>query len=535
MTLHPCRTLLCALLLQAACTPSLLAQVFIRVSNPNDLKHGDKVIIVGQPTKNPQSLLVVTTQAKTGTSVTCRYGAKVEPDEQGQIVCTDQDVAVFTLQKEDNVWRFYDERLSAYLAYSTKKPSGTDRTSLFTLTSSELAANASTHFNTFTLGYKDKWRSYILSYKSINKYPSGTAKFGLYFSSTNSAFRLYDNALVSADSVFCYRERIMPALSGTDSGDYTATGDWSAADFSTYDFSQAQRIDFTQANLPAGGFTLPAAQLPHAYVWTYVKAGQGKYLPAAWPNVIEVSANGGDVPGRAITAIQAGEGTTLGAKYAFTTAAGLGICWSRPTYGQEGWYTLALPFAPQQVCYSSGEPAAITRLAYESCNGQEAVFRELPATAPWVAGEAYLWKPGTSAQDEVLFKADKVTVLCPSPFPSPAEGLHACGDAQVIEDAHLPLYLLLPDGSGFGAALAGSTLHAARAYLRLPASSATSLRLLVTPPTGMPRTVCPEYNDEPCIMLNGIIQGSLRKGQPIPAHWPKGVYITPTRKILHRP
>ena len=93
----------------------------------------------------------------------------------------------------------------------------------------------------------------------------------------------------------------------------------------------------------------------------------------------------------------------------------------------------------------------------------------------------------------------------------------------------------LPDGSGFGAALAGSTLHAARAYLRLPASSATSLRLLVTPPTGMPRTVCPEYNDEPCIMLNGIIQGSLRKGQPIPAHWPKGVYITPTRKILHRP
>ena len=54
MTLHPCRTLLCALLLQAACTPSLLAQVFIRVSDPNDLKHGDKVIIVGQPTKNPQ-------------------------------------------------------------------------------------------------------------------------------------------------------------------------------------------------------------------------------------------------------------------------------------------------------------------------------------------------------------------------------------------------------------------------------------------------------------------------------------------------
>ncbi len=522
----------------------LMAQTFRRVADVEDLEVGVRYLLAGYNRAANGSVYVLSAQDRTGTALKKRVGHKVFPDDLGRITVDDESTAIFELMaEEDGSYAMRDIALNAWLAYSVSKTTS-DYASLYTLTEEELAAMPA-----------DSKTAYYKTFKLEKKYFSKTAKTPFYvqekiyiksdersdfgFLCETGDFRLYKKDTM-ADSLFLYRELVIPKLEQTPEGDWTFSGDWTSSELYALDFSQAQCIDFTAMVLPNGG-GLSKERMPKDFVWTYVRKGEAGKLPEGWPNVIEVKSKDAEVQGEAVTPIKGDDNHVLGPKYSFHVPQGMGVSWYRDMKDDTGKYTIGLPFTAERVTWDSpqGESLCYERMQFKKITEEGAVF--VPVVEDdekWIAGKAYLWWPDEPREAKACFYADEATVLTSSEENESSEGFFVTFKRRDVTDENSALFLLDNEtGTHFVRLLPGSWIAPCRCFLRCELKENGNLRLIQSE-----QETCVEMNmiqgDKgtiPVYSLTGIRMGVLNPGESVPAHWPRGVYVTRKGKIMVNP
>ena len=542
-TIKTALRLACCLLAVLPVAQSASAQVFRRITSDTDIEVGARYLLVSPVYNDPSSVYVVTRQEQTGLKPTYRAAKQFGLDEHDRIHVENADIAMFELKQEGKSYMFRDTHNGGYLVY-IRGNKGEDKADLYTLTDEEIDSLSllnpnEKYYKTFDFDFTLENTCIVTSHKI-----KGTTTTEVYFylqptPNIATGFRLYMRTSKSS-TLYLYKE-VLPPTVENEAGDWIFRGDWLAGELSELDFSDALRIDFTGIELPqqwrdAG---LPAGALPRRWVWTYVRQGEGGRLPAGWPNVIEVYPTGGEVPGRAVTAVEGGDSCVLPPKYAFRTATGLGISWRRGITGDGGWQTAGLPFDVQALtCEGRGdEPLAVERRSFVEMAEQGAVFRAVADDEPWLAGVPCLWRPVSPLTDTVCFRADDVLVQAGgTDFPATA-GFYAACMRYELTDGPRPVYLLDSDGRAFVRAAAGSWIAPGRAFLLLPDGSAASLRILMPrDATGINAALAADAAAEPLPLYTsaGICVGRWTAGTPLPAWLPPGLYFTPRGKVVKR-
>lgn len=333
-----------------------------------------------------------------------------------------------------------------------------------------------------------------------------------------------------------FKEVVPPYKTEPQPGDWTFKGDWQAKDLCGIDFTQAARIDFTSIALPAGW--TPSA-FPGAYVWTYVRQGQGERLPSGWPNVIEVGNENGEKRGVAVTPVKAYDGMGLPAKYAFrTSGAKGGICWKRAIPGDGGWQTTALCFVPEQITWDgpTGESVEADLRQFAGWSQEGVVFERIGGLSEWKAGVPYLWRTEAGREGEVCFSAGETEVVATpedrEDWPLEA-GFYTVNGTRSVTAGSPAVYLLGHEGTHFVRALPGSRIHPGRGFLCMPGNKQPSWRIL-TPTTGVraQENCRQEAGSKKVYTPDGRYMGILQDGnRQWPARCIPGVYIVGNRKV----
>ncbi len=519
------------------------AQTFRRVTTADELVEGARYVLGGCHKTQEGCVYVMAAQESTGTQVKNRKGQAVQPDAHGRIQADDgSGTAVFRLERVGTGYAFRDIALDACLAYTTKQTSAAS-TSLFTLTDEELEQlpqdGREKYCNTFSFVSSSSSSRLSLTnlYTKEKIYISSSSRqsFGLMVDGVGGGFKLYRQD--SGDSLFIYKEVEPPVRDCTPDGDWTFGGDWTADELYALDFSEARRIDFSTIALPQAGGQAGACVLPAGYVWTYVRKGESGRLPQGWPNVIEIGKGDGAAAGEAVTPIRGSDSCRLGPKYAFSVPQGTGICWERAVGGDDGWYTIGLPFAVQGVAWDApdGEEAVLERLSFVELSAEGAVFRRMEDGEPWEAGVPCLWRPAEARAATLCFYAPEATVQTEDSLQQQGDGFRTTYMRRDITAATAGASYLLDDsGTRFLRTEAGSWIAPCRGFLyRQGTEAAQAVRVVEREAAGV-ESVQAAHGLQPVYTLGGVRQGVLESGQRIPEHWPAGVYVTPRGKVLKR-
>lgn len=520
---------------------AVAAQSFRRVRNVDELEEGARYVLAGYCESTPDSVFVMCSQEKTGLTEKNRASRKVKPDGDGRLHVTDGGTAIFELVRENaSAYRLKDVALDAWLAYSTEKVSSfSSSIPLYTLTDDEFEASESEEslVHAFKIREGEKGVFFTQSIR-ISGGSGGTKQFVLLVDDhLPHDFKLYREEVGYGDSLYIYKEVEPPALERVAGTDWTFRGDWTGDSLYALDYTAARRIDFTEISLPQAQGLADGGRLPEDDVWTYVRQGEAGRLPEGWPNVVEVGRKDGEVQGEAVTPIRGGDSCVWGAKYTFEVPEGTGISWYRTVGADGGWYTAGLPFAVQAVTrdVAGGEPLAVRRMAFEGFAGTGAVFRRMEEDEPWEAGIPVLWRPETPCEGTVCFQAGEATVMAADTVLADApDGFYAVSVRTETGAERQDGFQLDASGTRFVRLAPGSWVEAGRAVLKCSLESGASVRLLDSSATGIedaPQEA--EAVPVPVYRLDGRKQGELRGGEPLPAAWPPGIYVTPHGKVLH--
>lgn len=501
-----------------------MAQRFKRITKSGDLVNGAHYILAGRYKSVPDSLVVIASQEKTGNDVKRREGKMVKPETDGSICVTDGSIAVFELCISGTTYSFKDVALDAYLAYSTAVTT-TGNTALYTMTDEEIEAvttskvKYSKGFSFKSVSSTDHKSSFITKEKIDGK------QYALSPRASDRYFRLFEKASYQ-DSLYLYiKEEVAPTVERSEKGDWTFTGDWTAEELYSIDFSSAKRIDFTGMILPACDGKDYDGLLPEEYVWTYVRKGTSDKLPEGWCNIIEVEDKDASVQGEAVTDIYGDDRTTLGPKYSFTVPQDLRITWCRDVSADEGYYTIGLPFTASHLSWEAadGLPCEVERMKYESVNDDEVVFVKDDATEKWMSGTAYLWRPKERRSGAVCFSAYGVDVAAPDlQEDTLKDGLYANISERAIETTG-NFYLLGMDGMNFVKAAAGSKIAPCRAFLILNNPSQIDLRIIQSGHQTKIENLKTDETYKTYYTPSGVKLGRLKTSEPLPGHWPNHV------------
>lgn len=520
---------------------AVAAQSFRRVRSVDELEEGARYVLAGYCESTPDSVFVMCSQEATGLKEKNRASRKMKPDGEGRLHVTDGGTAIFELVRENaSTYRLKDVALDAWLAYSTEKVSSfSSSIPLYTLTDDEFEASETEEslVHAFKIREGEKGAFFTQAIR-ISGGSGGTKQFALLVDDhLPHDFKLYREEVGYGDSLYIYKEVEPPALERVAGTDWTFRGDWTGDSLYALDYTAARRIDFTEISLPQAQGLADGGRLPEDDVWTYVRQGEAGRLPEGWPNVVEVGRKDGEVQGEAVTPIRGGDSCVWGAKYTFEVPEGTGISWYRTVGADGGWYTAGLPFAVQAVTrdVAGGEPLAVRRMAFEGFAGTGAVFRRMEEDEPWEAGIPVLWSPETPCEGTVCFHASGATVMAADTLPADApDGFYAVSVRTETGAERQDGFQLDASGTRFVRLAPGSWVEAGRAVLKCSLESGASVRLLDSSATGIedaPQEA--EAVPVPVYRLDGRKQGELRGGEPLPAAWPPGIYVTPHGKVLH--
>lgn len=520
---------------------AVAAQSFRRVRSVDELEEGARYVLAGYCESTPDSVFVMCSQEATGLKEKNRASRKMKPDGEGRLHVTDGGTAIFELVRENaSTYRLKDVALDAWLAYSTEKVSSfSSSIPLYTLTDDEFEASETEEslVHAFKIREGEKGAFFTQAIR-ISGGSGGTKQFALLVDDhLPHDFKLYREEVGYGDSLYIYKEVEPPALERVAGTDWTFRGDWTGDSLYALDYTAARRIDFTEISLPQAQGLADGGRLPEDDVWTYVRQGEAERLPEGWPNVVEVGRKDGEVQGEAVTPIRGGDSCVWGAKYTFEVPEGTGISWYRTVGADGGWYTAGLPFAVQAVTRDAagGEPLAVRRMAFEGFAGTGAVFRRMEEDEPWEAGIPVLWRPETPCEGTVCFQAGEATVMAADTVLADApDGFYAVSVRTETGAERQDGFQLDASGTRFVRLAPGSWVEAGRAVLKCSLESGASVRLLDSSATGIedaPQEA--EAVPVPVYRLDGRKQGELRGGEPLPAAWPPGIYVTPHGKVLH--
>lgn len=524
---------------------AVAAQSFRRVRSVDELEEGARYVLVGYCESTPDSVFVMCSQEATGLKEKNRASRKMKPDGEGRLHVTDGGTAIFELVRENaSTYRLKDVALDAWLAYSTEKV-WSSSTGLYSLTNEEFEKLKSSESLARTFEVKKGEKGSLWTDKLIEvPGETGRTQFCLLldktmdYASQSRKFKLFrKNQISGGDSLYIYKEVEPPALERVAGTDWTFRGDWTGDSLYALDYTAARRIDFTEISLPQAQGLADGGRLPEDDVWTYVRQGEAGRLPEGWPNVVEVGRKDTEMQGEAVTPIRGGDSCVWGAKYTFEVPEGTGISWYRTVGADGGWYTAGLPFAVQAVTrdVAGGEPLAVRRMAFEGFAGTGAVFRRMEEDEPWEAGIPVLWRPETPCGGTVCFHASGATVMAADTLPADApDGFYAVSVRTETGKECQDWFQLDASGTRFVRLAPGSWVEAGRAVLKCSLESGASVRLLDSSATGIedaPQEA--EAVPVPVYRLDGRKQGELRGGEPLPAAWPPGIYVTPHGKVLH--
>lgn len=516
---------------------AVAAQSFRRVRSVDELEEGARYVLAGYCESTPDSVFVMCSQEATGLKEKNRASRKMKPDGEGRLHVTDGGTAIFELVRENaSTYRLKDVALDAWLAYSTEKTSSSS-TALYTLEDGEFEKYESSERLARTFKLQEEGKGFFLTKENVEVAGSGREKAFILLVDDYAPhdFKLYRSDAGYGDSLYIYKEVEPPALERVAGTDWTFRGDWTGDSLYALDYTAARRIDFTEISLPQAQGLADGGRLPEDDVWTYVRQGEAGRLPEGWPNVVEVGRKDGEVQGEAVTPIRGGDSCVWGAKYTFEVPEGTGISWYRTVGADGGWYTAGLPFAVQAVTRDAagGEPLAVRRMAFEGFTGAGAVFRRMEEDEPWEAGIPVLWRPETPCEGTVCFHASGATVMAADTLPADApDGFYAVSVRTETGKECQDWFQLDASGTRFVRLAPGSWVEAGRAVLKCSLESGASVRLLDSSATGIedaPQEAVPV----PVYRLDGRKQGELRGGEPLPAAWPPGIYVTPHGKVLH--
>ena len=518
---------------------AVAAQSFRRVRSVDELEEGARYVLAGYCESTPDSVFVMCSQEATGLKEKNRASRKMKPDGEGRLHVTDGGTAIFELVRENaSTYRLKDVALDAWLAYSTEKVSSfSSSIPLYTLTDDEFEASETEEslVHAFKIREGEKGAFFTQAIR-ISGGSGGTKQFALLVDDhLPHDFKLYREEVGYGDSLYIYKEVEPPALERVAGTDWTFRGDWTGDSLYALDYTAARRIDFTEISLPQAQGLADGGRLPEDDVWTYVRQGEAGRLPEGWPNVVEVGRKDGEVQGEAVTPIRGGDSCVWGAKYTFEVPEGTGISWYRTVGADGGWYTAGLPFAVQAVTRDAagGEPLAVRRMAFEGFAGTGAVFRRMEEDEPWEAGIPVLWSPETPCEGTVCFHASGATVMAADTLPADApDGFYAVSVRTETGKECQDWFQLDASGTRFVRLAPGSWVEAGRAVLKCSLESGASVRLLDSSATGI-EDAPQEAEAVPVYRLDGRKQGELRGGEPLPAAWPPGIYVTPHGKVLH--
>ena len=518
---------------------AVAAQSFRRVRSVDELEEGARYVLAGYCESTPDSVFVMCSQEATGLKEKNRASRKMKPDGEGRLHVTDGGTAIFELVRENaSTYRLKDVALDAWLAYSTEKVSSfSSSIPLYTLTDDEFEASETEEslVHAFKIREGEKGAFFTQAIR-ISGGSGGTKQFALLVDDhLPHDFKLYREEVGYGDSLYIYKEVEPPALERVAGTDWTFRGDWTGDSLYALDYTAARRIDFTEISLPQAQGLADGGRLPEDDVWTYVRQGEAGRLPEGWPNVVEVGRKDGEVQGEAVTPIRGGDSCVWGAKYTFEVPEGTGISWYRTVGADGGWYTAGLPFAVQAVTrdVAGGEPLAVRRMAFEGFAGTGAVFRRMEEDEPWEAGIPVLWSPETPCEGTVCFHASGATVMAADTLPADApDGFYAVSVRTETGKECQDWFQLDASGTRFVRLAPGSWVEAGRAVLKCSLESGASVRLLDSSATGI-EDAPQEAEAVPVYRLDGRKQGELRGGEPLPAAWPPGIYVTPHGKVLH--
>ena len=518
---------------------AVAAQSFRRVRSVDELEEGARYVLAGYCESTPDSVFVMCSQEATGLKEKNRASRKMKPDGEGRLHVTDGGTAIFELVRENaSTYRLKDVALDAWLAYSTEKTSSSS-TALYTLEDGEFEKYESSERLARTFKLQEEGKGFFLTKENVEVAGSGREKAFILLVDDYAPhdFKLYRSDAGYGDSLYIYKEVEPPALERVAGTDWTFRGDWTGDSLYALDYTAARRIDFTEISLPQAQGLADGGRLPEDDVWTYVRQGEAGRLPEGWPNVVEVGRTDGEVQGEAVTPIRGGDSCVWGAKYTFEVPEGTGISWYRTVGADGGWYTAGLPFAVQAVTrdVAGGEPLAVRRMAFEGFAGTGAVFRRMEEDEPWEAGIPVLWSPETPCEGTVCFHASGATVMAADTLPADApDGFYAVSVRTETGAERQDGFQLDASGTRFVRLAPGSWVEAGRAVLKCSLESGASVRLLDSSATGIedaPQEA--EAVPVPVYRLDGRKQGELRGGEPLPAAWPPGIYVTPHGKVLH--
>ena len=520
---------------------AVAAQSFRRVRSVDELEEGARYVLAGYCESTPDSVFVMCSQEATGLKEKNRASRKMKPDGEGRLHVTDGGTAIFNLVRENtSTYRLKDVALDAWLAYSTEKVSSfSSSIPLYTLTDDEFEASETEEslVHAFKIREGEKGAFFTQAIR-ISGGSGGTKQFALLVDDhLPHDFKLYREEVGYGDSLYIYKEVEPPALERVAGTDWTFQGDWTGDSLYALDYTAARRIDFTEISLPQARGLADGGQLPEDDVWTYVRQGEAGRLPEGWPNVVEVGRKDAGARGEAVTPIRGGDSCVWGAKYTFEVPEGTGISWYRTVGADGGWYTAGLPFAVQAVTrdVAGGEPLAVRRMAFEGFTEAGAVFRRMEEDEPWEAGVPVLWCPETPCGGTVCFQAGEATVMAADTVLADApDGFYAVSVRTETGAERQDGFQLDASGTRFVRLAPGSWVEAGRAVLKCSQESGASVRLLDLSATGIKDA--PQGTEAvpvPVYRLDGRKQGELRDGEPLPAAWPPGIYVTPHGKVLH--
>ena len=510
------------------------AQTFRRVVYEDELKPGDCYVLAGYCEITPDSVFVIARQDETGEDVTSRAGRKLLPDENGCLHVEDGDVAFFELVEEGDAYALRDVTLDAWLAYTADEVKRYS-SKLYTMTDEELAKASTTYYKTFEIQKERK--GFFWTTEKIETVTGSKEKLSLLSDGITGDFKLFrDGKISDGDSLFIYKKVEEAPSVDKVAEDWTFHGDWQADSLYSLDYTEARRIDFTAIVLPQGRQMVDEGRLPEDYVWTYVRKGEAGRLPAGWPNVVEIGRKNATVQGAAATPIKGDDRCVWGPKYTFEILEGTGIDWYRTVKADDGWYTAGLPFSVQAVTWDTGEgePLSLQRMEFDRFTEMEIVFRLMEEDEPWAAGEPVLWRLEKPHEGTVCFHADEVTVFAADTIPDDApDGFYAVPVRMEIGDVEQDWFQLDVSGTRFVRLASGSWMAFGRGILKYTQGDGPSVRLLDSASTGV-KSVTGTKEDTfiPVYTLEGRKQGDVRIGEPLPADWPHGIYVTPQGKVL---
>lgn len=513
------------------------AQTFRRATNAGDIVPGLRYVLAAPVYNEESAVYAVVKQDATGTGKKNRKAMKFGTDGNGLIHIGDTDIAMFEAVPSGTSYCLRDVHNGGCLAYSDKE-TAEQKTGLYTMTDEEIdgaPSSAGRFYKTFNFDFSLTHTCL----KTANKVQTGSGDKVFYLlpaHGISDTFGLYQNEDM-AGTLYLYKEVVSPSLENEDTGDWTFRGDWAAEDLSRRDYSEALRIDFTPIELPQGFCKekMPRETLPGEYVWTYVRKGEGRFLPEGWPNVIEVYPAGSEVPGRAVTPVKGGDACVLAAKYPFYTSKEGGISWYRTIPGDGGWMTAGLPFAVQALTEDTpeGEKIEIERRLFDGVSAQGAVFRKAEGGDAWEAGLPCLWKPVRPMAGTVCFHAEEVPVMTgEAAFPD-KDGFYATFMQREANDTGMRIYLLDESGEKFVRAAPGSRITSGRGFLSLPPDAGKSVRLALRDGTSGCGAVKKETAGfVPVYTVAGVKAGMWRPGTPLPESLPRGIYVTSCGKLF---